>query len=149
MTDTRSEEQFSLELHEPFKNNLAKIKSYFQKIVLRKKYDKIINDTPLWISTSIGATSAILEIYSFFQTAFWPKKIPIFLYGRNHYNSLQPSNFLLSLPVITIITLIIQFYLTKNWLNKREKIQRIMLFSITSMVNISLLLIYLYIKMQI
>ena len=149
MTKPTTEEQFKLNLHEPFKNNLIRIKDHFREILLRKRYDKIINDTPLWISIAIGATSAAIEIYSFFQTTFWPQKIPLFLYGHNQRYSLQPSNFLLSIPIITIITLIIQLYITKNWLGRRDNIQRIMLFTTTAIVDITLLLIYLYIKVQI
>lgn len=143
------EKQFYLKLQEPFSNSFIQLKNSIRQFILQKKYNKIINDNGLWISISIAITTAGIELYRYLNQPFWPKKIPLFRYVKKIHASLQPSYLILSIPIISLISAIIEYYIVKLLINKHQKIQRFLLFAITSISNITFLIIYLLIEKQI
>ena len=143
------EKQLQLTLKESPLNRLQNIKSKFREILQRKFYNKIINDSPLWITTSISLTIAVIEFYIYFTQTFWPQKLPLFRYTKDMHNSLQNHVFILSIPIITVFTILIEFYIVSNVISKRDKIQRITIFLITVITNVALLINYLFITKQI
>jgi hypothetical protein len=142
-------EQFKMPLHEPLFNQFSRLKGWFREKLLQKRYDRVMSDHLLWLSISIAISSAIIETLSYFQTLLWPQKIPLFRYTELESSSLLPYWTILAIPTLSLLTAIIQFYIIKYLTIKRDKIQRYLLFSTSVITNLSLLLIYLYIKNKI